>query len=96
MRDPKDEKMDARVVDAVMTFEHVVKQYTEDGTELLSFTVRLPEVKNGEYLLIARMKVDGQRCVAFRSSDWFAELLSGFIRAIRNGSLKLREDRYAD
>lgn len=95
-RNPADETLDERVIKAVMTFEHTTRKYSEDGMTLLSFTVRLPEVQGGEYLLIARVQNGTERLVCFRSGDFLAEVLAGFIRALQYGTLKLREDRYAD
>ncbi len=93
-RNPDDEKFDDRAARAVLEFEKALEKLWDADERLISFTVRLPDFVGGEYLIVARVTRVDENLVAFRSGDSFAEVLTGFVRAMKHGSLKYRKDQY--
>lgn len=79
---------------SVFTFDNVVERGRSEDEELRSLTVRVPDDKWGEYLIIARFDCDGEAMVSFRSGGSFAEVLCGFIRSWHARRLEMRRDEY--
>ncbi len=58
-------------------------------------SVRAPDVPGGEYFVVVNAVVEGQRSVGFGSGMDVISALGGTVARITNGTMKWREDDYA-
>lgn len=73
--------------------------YSEDGGgafSLVSLRFRAPNPENGEWLAIATIIQEGVQYVGFSSGLTLADSFQLLGRRIRKGTMKWREDEYAN
>ena len=71
-------------------------EWAERGLEIRSLTVRPPKHEGLDWTLVIRASVEGQKCVAFLDADHPERLFIKLVGNIQAGTLKWREDQYAD
>ena len=101
MRDPKDEthtgaEYEVKVGAAVVKLGRACEGERNLSVDLVGFTVRGPQYRGGEYLMVARGLDDsGAPIVSFHSALDIGEVVRGLEARLRNGTLKWRPDEFA-
>jgi len=83
-----------RIAEQLARAEYVWERLAEGMTEVVSFSVRLPQYAGGEYLVVVRAIQDGKPVVGFHSADTLSEVLRGVLARLTNGSIKWKADKY--
>lgn len=88
--------------EAIVLWEAMVRlSYIQDRLDkvdciLGSLTIRPPSVDGGDWLCVCRMSVEGRPHVGFISGHDVASCLRSLVSKLENGSMKWREDEYAN
>lgn len=67
----------------------------EDEFDLKAMRFKAPIEETGEYLLVVTAWVNGVSMVCFTNGDSVYGCLSAFAKRLLNGSIKWKEDEYA-
>lgn len=81
---------------ALMRFEGVADRLYDQETSLLSMSIRLKGDGRADYLIVLRARYEGAAWVSFHSADTLAEAMRGMVARLENGSVKWKEDQYAN
>lgn len=88
--------MRAAVGQSLVNLERAIERLSGEDVHILSFTVTTPAAGRPDYLVVVRVEQGGERLVAFHNADTVWEALKGMADRIVNGTLKLKEDQYAN
>lgn len=80
----------------LMRAEALFEGLEERGVGMTGITIRFPEEEGGPYFVVARAWTDEGASVAFHDAMTFAEAVAGVVNRAVNGSLKWKEDKYAN
>lgn len=85
-----------KVGKAIVDLAHAIEGYRDLSVELVGMSIRGPQFRGGEYLIVLRgLDEEGLPIVAFHSALDMGEVLRGVESRLRNGSLKWRKDEFA-
>lgn len=101
MRDPKDElrtgaEYSQKVGDAMVELGRACEGYRALAVQVIGLTIRGPQFRGGEYLVVIRgLDEEGAPVVAFHSALDIGEVVRGVESRLKNGTLKWRADEFA-
>lgn len=82
---------------ALAQLDRALQGYRDLAVELRGFSVRGPEVRGGETLVVIRAVADdGLRIVAFHSGYTLQDVIRGVEARLANGTLRWRADEFAN
>jgi len=85
-----------RIGEAVSGFEHLLDRLDEANIMIASVRVKVPLGDEVDYLIIVRARQEGRGVVGFHAGTTLRETLVGTIARLSNGSMKWKDDEYAD
>lgn len=83
-----------RLYGSLLGLADAVERWAERGVDLRSFTVRPPKEDGGEWLVVARIRKEGEPMVGFTSGGDPAGALQTALNRMYNGSMDWRRDEY--
>lgn len=82
---------------ALAQLDRAMNGYRSLAVDITGFTVRGPAVSGGEFLCVIRgIDEEGKAVVAFHSAFALPALVRGVEGRLVNGTLKWRDDQYAN
>lgn len=85
-----------RVGKAIIELGRACEGYRNLAVQVIGFSIRGPQYRDGEYLVVARgLDEEGAPVVAFHSALDIGEVLRGLESRLRNGTLRWRPDEFA-
>jgi len=85
-----------RQSEALLGFEDDVRRLDEADMFILTVSVRFPHGDRSEYLAVVRVDGAGGRRVGFHNAPTYLETLVGVVNRLKNGSMRFKEDVYAE
>lgn len=79
----------------LMRLEAVLDRLDEQGTFVLGMSIKVKGFDRNDYLVVLRAQVGNERVVSFHTGDTFLEAVRGMAARLENGSVKWKEDSYA-
>lgn len=85
-----------RVGSQILLFEHLQEQFYEQEGYIKAVRILPASPVRAEYLLVVSAFCEGGDKVAFQRGDSFADCIVGFLNRLKAGSLKWKDDEYAN
>lgn len=79
-----------------LSFLGAIERLQRDGVEVHRLTIKGTWGGDDEMLLVLAARTENEGIVAFHNASELPGLWQGVANRIRNGSLKWKEDQYAD
>lgn len=89
------QRMLVRQGETLIRFEKVWDDYEQEACELTQLRVIFPGIVGGEYRVVLKATMNGEKFVAFHNAPTLLEALVGLVNRLENRSLKFKEDQYA-
>ena len=80
----------------LVRLSHIQERLDRADAVLGSLTIRPPSVEGGDWLLVCRMSLEGRPHVGFITGHDVAACLRSLVAKLENGSMKWKEDEYAN
>ncbi len=81
---------------AVHMSQHTMERMSEEGMVVIRITFKAGSGVHADWLAIIAVKTEGGGIVAFHSAPSFPATVEGLCHRVNNGSLKWKEDQYAE
>lgn len=85
----------AKEGEGVALYDHIMSEHWRGQIEVLSLSLRAPQSRGGEFLVVLRgLDEEGAPVVAFHSAGSAGEALAGAARRVQSGHIRWKPDAY--
>lgn len=89
------DRVSIRVGDSLVRADYQIEERGLEGEKLVGITIQTVWTRGNDYLIVGRLRVNGEAYVAFHSADTLYEAIRGFCERYTNRTLEWKEDQYA-
>jgi hypothetical protein len=90
------ERQMVRMAQQFVRFDTMIERLFDNDMEISGMSIRVPSGEGEDYFVVVRARIGNDAKVGFNSDATFAGALRGTLARIENGSMRWKDDDYAN